>query len=576
MAATVNGMHVDDLVATVRQEITEIYRVYNPGKRSEVPAFMQKYAGREVEMMQKIQAKYDVPNAGTSGLSVLRRGIEKMLSKHNPERLGEVGQLVVRHTEQGLFDKLRAKYEQSKMVKPVVIDIPPSFATDGVMASDEPDAANLFMMQMKRFDGSSVGWARGSEPLSPACPRFEAELVSDCSGDIAEEEVRLSKMTPEQRGIHSEQLLKLWRTDDEEADIATISQAAVVHTPAHVCIGLGPADYAFGQASGCAFATPPGRGPDSCGYSAAGTAGCSSAGRGELLSVGKAVAGDVIGCTAVFDASGGFTGVVRMDRNGEHQAELLVGDPGRRRELEGLKAAAAAAENYEEAGRLKRLLAAEASLFPVFVLGRGDRIIVRRKPVGGGRSPAVSPVADSLGPDENWLGAEEDGLGPAALEFGGETVDYACEGASSGGREPTEIALCFDQLEWLQTMAAQREETTSDVLGTLVVYCNSEDAARKKVIFRNPRCRRCTAATQGGKKAASVLGLDPAHVAWLGRTAERCNHPTVGKTVRILLDWYKLYAGNECWEREGEDGVAAATSFGGITTLNVQSGPGKR
>eukprot|EP01052_Picozoa_sp_SAG31_P056985 SAG31_NODE_16621_length_702_cov_1.192371_1_plen_33_part_01 len=33
---------------------------------------MEKYAGHELDMMAKIQAKYDVPPAGASGLSVMR------------------------------------------------------------------------------------------------------------------------------------------------------------------------------------------------------------------------------------------------------------------------------------------------------------------------------------------------------------------------------------------------------------------------------------------------------------------------------------------------------------------------
>ena len=129
-------------------------------------------------------------------------------------------------------------------------------------------------------------------------------------------------------------------------------------------------------------------------------------------------------------------------------------------------------------------------------------------------SPAVSPVADSTSSfeEEDWLGD-----GPAAaLEFA-DGVDYECPAADRDGCVSEDLRMCYDQLEWLQTLARQQECSLTEVLATLVAFCNGEDAARKKVIFRNPRCRRCTAATQGGKKATARLGLAPAHLNWLRR-----------------------------------------------------------
>jgi hypothetical protein len=306
-------------------------------------------------------------------------------------------------------------------------------------------------------------------------------------------------------------------------------------------------------------------------------------GRGEAAAARRTVSGDVVGSEAIFKG-GVYSGRVRFDVNGADAVEVaFVSAEGSR--LEAAKAAAVAAEEYDEAKRLKQLQAVAATsppLYPAFVLGRGDRVVLRRIRRAGGAlrditnrstSPAVSPVADSTSSfeEEDWLGD-----GPAAaLEFA-DGVDYECPAADRDGCVSEDLRMCYDQLEWLQTLARQQECSLTEVLATLVAFCNGEDAARKKVIFRNPRCRRCTAATQGGKKATARLGLAPAHLNWLRRTHERCEHSSVSKTVRIMLDWYKLYAGNEVWERQGEDGVAQATSFGGLTTLNVEAGPGKR
>ena len=247
--ATVNGVPVLNSAAAIRDEITEIYRVYNTAKVPEVPRFMEKYRGRELEMMHQIQAKYGVQEAGASGMSVMRRGIEKMIAENNPEKLGNVGALVVRYTEEVLFQKLRIKY--GAKVKPVVIETPARYRTNGVMATEDgPDGVNMFMMQMKRFDGGSTSTVQDTVPLTAECPRFEAEIVSDCSGDIEQEEIRLSKMTTEERAIHSEHLLKLWRTDDEENDNQNISQAAVVHAPANITIGLAADNFAFERPPG--------------------------------------------------------------------------------------------------------------------------------------------------------------------------------------------------------------------------------------------------------------------------------------------------------------------------------------
>ena len=72
----------------------------------------------------------------------------------------------------------------------------------------------------------------------------------------------------------------------------------------------------------------------------------------------------------------------------------------------------------------------------------------------------------------------------------------------------------------------------------------SSDAERcwADSIFRNPRCRRCTAATTGGKKTTIRVGLSATHWEWIASVSAKCAHASTSKTLRILLDWYKLYA----------------------------------
>ena len=51
-----------------------------------------------------------------------------------------------------------------------------------------------------------------------------------------------------------------------------------------------------------------------------------------------------------------------------------------------------------------------------------------------------------------------------------------------------------------------------------------------------------TAATTGGKKTTIRVGLSATHWEWIASVSAKCAHASTSKTLRILLDWYKLYA----------------------------------
>lgn len=126
------------------------------------------------------------------------------------------------------------------------------------------------------------------------------------------------------------------------------------------------------------------------------------------------------------------------------------------------------------------------------------------------------------------------------------------------------IPLCQDQAEWLEEMAAfhrlsEGSLTTDpplalspglgDLRGLTVGGClalqrleeaaNREPPKSKRQIFLSVRCRRCLQHSRGGAKEECLVRLPQAHWTWLEGVQARCKHPTVGKTLRIIVDFYK-------------------------------------
>jgi hypothetical protein len=105
------------------------------------------------------------------------------------------------------------------------------------------------------------------------------------------------------------------------------------------------------------------------------------------------------------------------------------------------------------------------------------------------------------------------------------------------------LTVCPDQLEWLDDCAVKigGDANASTALRCVIDYCNAESLGRKKNIFMMKRCFRCSQASMGGKKVtltADRLQLASTHRAWLVNVRERCDHESLDKTLRIVLDFY--------------------------------------
>lgn len=114
------------------------------------------------------------------------------------------------------------------------------------------------------------------------------------------------------------------------------------------------------------------------------------------------------------------------------------------------------------------------------------------------------------------------------------------EPAHGGGevREDT-VPLTADEAEWLHAVALrQGHPSVSSVLQKLLQWANAEPPAAKKKIFMVIRCRRCSAGAKGGVKTDHLLALPAEQWQWLQNVKERCGHASVGKTVRIIVDFY--------------------------------------
>lgn len=338
-------------------------------------------------------------------------------------------------------------------------------------------------------------------------------------------------------------MLIMVRTAEEELrDRADISYAEQEKFPADIRVGLTSRRFRFAEASlGLT-------GRSVC-YEAAGMVRSRTPGRGECAAAPRVSAGDVIGVEAQFDEAGEYSGYVTFDVNGGAPVRVAYA--------------------------LSEAEVSNGGLSPAVSVGRGDRLIVRRL---RSATPAVSPVANP--PSGTFRPLEpaepEQQEAPQDLSVPSFVCPLAAKEVSLIQMVPHECLVCPDQSEWLQSsMRKYGYGSVSAILSILIHFCNRESKARKGVVFRNPRCRRCTAATTGGKKTLITLGLSAEHWAWLSSISAKCNHASVDKTLRILLDWYKLYAtannahlGEDIWGcsdwdtyfREGgaEGGEAAA------------------
>ena len=91
--------------------IEKIYRDYNPDKISEVTNILEKYKGKEDEMLIKISKKYDLHLEDYIMVDYLHL-VKAILTKYDPVNVSSAGILLAKYTdrEKGLIKNLREKY----------------------------------------------------------------------------------------------------------------------------------------------------------------------------------------------------------------------------------------------------------------------------------------------------------------------------------------------------------------------------------------------------------------------------------------------------------------------------------
>jgi len=101
------------------------------------------------------------------------------------------------------------------------------------------------------------------------------------------------------------------------------------------------------------------------------------------------------------------------------------------------------------------------------------------------------------------------------------------------------VPFTLDEVEWLEEAVERNGHANiSRAIGRLIDWANAEPAEAKKKLFLVIRCRRCSAGAKGGIKRDHNIELSSRHWQWLENVRERCRHASVGKTLRIIVDFY--------------------------------------
>merc|ERR1712232_1507728 len=92
-------------------------------------------------------------------------------------------------------------------------------------------------------------------------------------------------------------------------------------------------------------------------------------------------------------------------------------------------------------------------------------------------------------------------------------------------------------------------------------------ATAKRQIFLVVRCHRCLQHTRGGEKHEHLIELPADRWQWLERVRERSRHPTIGKTLRIIIDFYKPLCDNDASFQDAFFSVASQPHVNAQDTL---------
>jgi len=101
------------------------------------------------------------------------------------------------------------------------------------------------------------------------------------------------------------------------------------------------------------------------------------------------------------------------------------------------------------------------------------------------------------------------------------------------------VPLTLDEVEWLEEVVERHGHGGfSRAISRLVEQANTEPPEAKKKLFLVIRCRRCSVGAKGGVKHDHSIELPASQWTWLNNVRERCRHASVGKTLRIIVDFY--------------------------------------
>ena len=102
--------------------------------------------------------------------------------------------------------------------------------------------------------------------------------------------------------------------------------------------------------------------------------------------------------------------------------------------------------------------------------------------------------------------------------------------------------LYHDHYSWLDEVATTYSfADAGEVLRHLIFVANGETSQVKRLIFKVIRCLHCHSGTRAGHipKKDKSCGIFDFQMVWLTAVHKQCDHPTVEKTVRVLIDYYR-------------------------------------
>lgn len=99
---------------SISEQVEDFYRVHNPSKLKDIPFILQKYAGKEDGLLEKLKLQYKVSESEPVPPTFLER-LEKFYRFYKPDNLDKVPSILEKYKgrELELFDHLQQKYNSA-------------------------------------------------------------------------------------------------------------------------------------------------------------------------------------------------------------------------------------------------------------------------------------------------------------------------------------------------------------------------------------------------------------------------------------------------------------------------------